>query len=211
MCLKTGHTNPWRSNFLFPLALLVVQQHHELRHASPQIWQKRYLRHLSSLSNMGKRLCCTLSRTTYQAFVDPLCLVQHMLHWCQAQCYPNSPFVICTESNFLFPLALLVVQQHHELRHASPQIWQKRYLRHLSSLSNMGKRLCCTLSRTTYQAFVDPLCLVQHMLHWCQAQCYQNSPFVICTEVLCHGNANTPMSLLSTFMISLPERACSSA
>ena len=57
----------------------------------------------------------------------------------------------------------------------------------------MGKRLCCTLSGTTYQAAVDPLCLVQHMLHWCLAQCYPNSPFVICTEVLCHGTGRLAM------------------
>ena len=58
----------------------------------------------------------------------------------------------------------------------------------------MGKRLCCTLSGTTYQTVVDPLCLVQHMLHWCQAQCYPNPPFAICTKVLCHGTSRLAMS-----------------
>ena len=57
----------------------------------------------------------------------------------------------------------------------------------------MGKGLCCTLSGTTNQAVVDRLCLVQHMLHWCQAQCYPNSPFVICTEVLCYGTSRLAM------------------
>ena len=57
----------------------------------------------------------------------------------------------------------------------------------------MGERLCFTLSGTTYQAVVDPLCLVQHILNWCQAQCYPNSLFVICTEVLCHGTSRLAM------------------
>ena len=57
----------------------------------------------------------------------------------------------------------------------------------------MGKSLFCTLSGTTCLAVVDPLCLVQHMLHWCQVRCYPNSPFVICTEVLCHGTSRLVM------------------
>ena len=82
------------------------------------------------------------------------------------------------------------MQLHNEVRHASPQLsWQKGYLRHWSSLSSVGKRLYCTHSGSICQTVADPLCLVQHMFYWCQAQCYPNSAFVLCTEVLCHGTS----------------------
>ena len=38
-----------------------------------------------------------------------------------------------------------------------------------------------------------PFVLSSTHLHWCQAQFYPNSPFVICTEVLCHGTSRLAM------------------
>ena len=112
MCLKTGHTKSWKSNFYIQLTLLVMQRHPEVRHASPQIsWQKGYLRHWFSLFLYGQEIVLHPFRNyRNQAVVDPLCLVRHMLHWYQAQCYPNSALVICTG---VFVMAQIGWQHQH--------------------------------------------------------------------------------------------------